>query len=81
MFLTRGAFTMVDSAISRPAWRNSLSPRGNGAEVRFISLRKSHVARLQTNSPLSATKLIASFMPSEENMIKGGFVEIAVKKE
>ena len=57
---------------SRPAFSISLVPRGIGAEVMFIASRKSQVARLQTNSPVSSMKLTESLWPSLENITIGG---------
>src|SRR5450756_3153264 len=57
---TRGGLTSRERAGSRPARSISLTPRGSGAEVAFIASRKSQVARLQTNSPVSSMKLTES---------------------
>ena len=57
---TRGGFTIRQGAGVSPAKSSSLCPRGSGAEVAFIASRKSQVARLQTNSPVSSAKVIAS---------------------
>ncbi len=54
---TRGAATMRHPAIVNPAWSNSFAPRGSGADVAFIGSRRSRVARLATNSPLSLAKV------------------------
>ena len=52
-----------DGAGVRPACAISFSPRGSGAEVSFMASRRSQVARLQTNSPVSSMKVSASFRP------------------
>ena len=67
---TRGGLTSRDGAGSRPARSISLTPRGSGAEVAFIASRKSQVARLQTNSPVSSMKLTESLCPSLANITR-----------
>src|ERR1700730_1827406 len=78
---TRGGRTSTLGAGSRPASRISLMPRGYGAEVAFIWVRRSQVARLQTNSRVSSTKAIVSFQPSDENITMAGLVNTALKYE
>ena len=63
-----------------PARANSLSPRANGAEVSFIGPRRSNVARLATNSPLSLAKDAESFQPSLEKPTIGGTLQKPLKK-
>src|SRR5271168_825700 len=79
--LTRGGFTITDGAGSRPALIISLTPRGKGAEVAFIWLRRSQVARLQTNFSVSSTNVSESLRPSDENITIGGSVDTPLKKE
>src|SRR5258707_2441928 len=79
--LTRGGFTRIDGAGSSPASFISSTPRGYGPEVVFIWLRRSHVARLQTNSLVSSTKTTESFLPLEQNMTIGGSADKLLKKE
>ena len=67
MPFTRGGFTSVDGAVSSPAWSNSLSPRGSGADVMLMACAISKVASEQVNSPVSSMKDTASFLPSDEN--------------
>src|ERR1700726_4460745 len=78
---TRGGRTSTLGAGSRPASRISLMPRGYDAEEAFIWLRRSQVARLQTNSRVSSTKAIVSFQPLDENITIGGLVSTALKYE
>ena len=47
----------------------------------FIASRRSQVARLHTNSWVSAMKLTASFIPSDENPTMGGRDAKALKNE
>ena len=77
---TRGALTSRHGAIARPAWTNSLSPRGSGAEVRFIACIRSRLARLATNSPLSRANDAESLQPSLEKPTIGGTELKALKK-
>src|SRR5271165_634212 len=78
---TRGGLTSTDGADSRPVSFISSMPRGKGAELAFISPRRSQVARLQTNSPVSLTKVSESFFPSEENITIGGSLDTPLKNE
>ena len=64
----------------RPARRNSFSPRGRGAEVVLTGRRRSWVARLATNSPLSRAKVAESFQPSLEKPTIGGALAKPLKK-
>ena len=57
-----------------------LEARGNGAEVLFIESRRSWVAKLATNSPLSLAKATESFQPSLENPTIGDTLEKLLKK-
>ena len=43
--------------------------------------RRSQVARLQTNSPVSSMKVRASFRPCDENATMGGRSDTALKNE
>src|SRR4029077_10080777 len=79
--LTRGGFTRIEGAGSRPASFISSIPRGNGPDVVFICWRRSQVARLQTNSRVSSMNVSESFLPSEENMMIGGTLETPLKNE
>jgi hypothetical protein len=63
---TRGGRTSVEGAVARPACANSLSPRGRPSEVAFICSRRSQVAMLQTNSPLSTANAFESLVVSLE---------------
>ena len=78
---TRGGFTSVLAAISRPACKNSFSPSGRVAEVAFISLRRSYVGMFQTNSPVSCAKVTESLMSFDEKASSGGLSATALKKE
>ncbi len=79
--LTRGAATRRHSAIVRPAWMNSFSPRGSGAEVAFMASLSADVARLATNSPLSLAKVAESlYPPSLEKPTIGGGLPKPLKK-
>ena len=79
--MTRGGLTRTDGADSSPASFISSTPRGYGAEVRFIGPRKSQVARLQTNSRVSSMKVRVSFFPSEANITIGGSLDTPLKNE
>src|ERR1700737_4523859 len=76
---TRGGRTSRDGAGSSPAAIISLTPRGNSLDVSTISLRRLKVARLQTNSLVSSTKISESFGPSLENKTIGGWSETPLK--
>src|SRR5438067_7594578 len=78
---TRGGRTRRQGTGVRPAARNSSTPRGNGADVMFIALRKSQVARLQTNSPVSSMNVTESLRPSLEKQTTGGRLETPLKYE
>jgi hypothetical protein len=78
---TRGGRTSREGAGSSPACAISLSPRASGAEVSFMASRRSHVARLQTNSPVSSMKAWASLPALAENATIGGRSEIWLKNE
>src|SRR5260370_14676082 len=78
---TRGGRTSRHGAGVRPAARNSSTPRGNGADVMFMASRRSQVARLQTNSPVSSMKLTESLRPSLEKQTTGGRLETPLKYE
>src|SRR5271167_1216426 len=78
---TRGGLTSIDGAAISPASIISLVPRGNDPDVAFIGSRSSQTARLHTNSRVSSTKVIESFLPSEANITMGGSLETPLKKE
>jgi hypothetical protein len=77
---TRGARTIRDSAISRPACSNSLAPCGSGAEESFIASRRSQVARFQTNSCAAPANVAECFGPWLENASMTGASHTALKK-
>src|SRR5436309_10638989 len=77
----RGGRTSRDGAGVSPAASISLTPRGNVAEVAFMASRRSHVARLQTNSRVSSMKLTESLRPSLEKHTTGGRLETPLKYE
>src|SRR5580698_7810751 len=77
----RGGFIRIDGADTNPASFISLVPRENRPEVVFICSRRFQVARLQTNSLVSSTKVIESFRPSEANITIGGSLETPLKNE
>src|SRR5690606_15963483 len=78
---TRGAFTIIDGAISMPAWSNSLTLSGASIDDAFIFSARSRLARLATNSPVSTALRALSLGWSEQNMTLIGLLEIMLKKE
>src|ERR1019366_2591877 len=78
--LTRGGFTATDGAISRRASSGSLTSGPTSADVIFISSRKSQVARLWTNSPLSSALACECLRPALANITNGGRLATALKK-
>ena len=79
---TRGGLTSTEGAASRPAWPNSLAPRGSGAEVAFMASRNAKVGMFHTNSRVSSAKVMLSFRPSlEKARIATGSDATALKKE
>src|SRR6266516_2984244 len=78
---TRGGRTSRHGAGVRPAARNSSTPRGNGAEVTFMASRRAQGGRLQTNSPVSSTKVTESLRPSLEKQTTGGRLDTPLKYE
>src|SRR5436309_15485329 len=78
---TRGGRTSRHGAEVRPAERSSSMPRGNGADVVFMASRRSQLARLQTNSPVSSMKVTESLRPLLEKQTTGGRLETPLKYE
>jgi hypothetical protein len=84
---TRGGFTIREGARSSPASCISSTPRPTCAELLFISCRSSHVARLQTNSPVSSMLASVSltppsaWLPFAPKTTIGGASAIALKNE
>ena len=73
--------TMRDGAGARPARSISLIPWGKGADVAFIASRRSQVARLQTNSPVSVMFATESLKPSLPNITRLGRLLTPLKNE
>ena len=73
----------VDAALQPPPNTKAVTalptPRWNGADVTFMASRRSQFERLQTNSPVSSTSAMESFLPSLEKQTIGGRVETALK--
>ena len=57
--------------MARPANSGSLTVSSSSAEVWFISVRSSKVARLNTNSPAVSALRWVCLRPLLENMTKG----------
>src|SRR5271169_3018637 len=76
---TRGGLTRTEGVASRPTTSISLIPRAKVSDVSLTCARRSHTARLQTNSPVSSTNSIVSLRPSLANITIGGSVETLLK--
>src|SRR5271166_2461016 len=69
---TRGGLTARDGTISMPTASGSLTPCGNSAELAFITSRRSHVARLNTNSPVASALICECLRGALEKIAHGG---------
>src|SRR5262245_439651 len=68
---TRGGLTLRDGTMAMPAASGSLIVSSSVALVSFISVRRSKVARLNTNSPAVSALCWLCLRPLLENITNG----------